>query len=85
MILHDPGCVELPVPLQIGKMRLRRSGSDIALIGYGNPVNDCLAAAELLQQVWPWPAETRLPERCSVLSLNLACYLAAGRSIGNCS
>lgn len=39
------------MPVQIGKMRLRRSGADIALVGYGNPVNDCLAAAELLQQV----------------------------------
>lgn len=36
---------------QIGKMRLRRGGSDVALIGYGNPVNDCLAAAELLEMV----------------------------------
>ena len=29
-------------------MRLRRSGTDVALIGYGSPVNDCLAAAEAL-------------------------------------
>ena len=29
-------------------MRLRRSGTDVALIGYGSPVNDCLAAAEML-------------------------------------
>lgn len=40
---------------QVGKMRLRRGGGDVAIIGYGNPVNDCLAAAEMLQQasvVW---------------------------------
>lgn len=37
-------------PVPIGKMRLRRSGADVVLVGYGNPVNDCLAAAELLQQ-----------------------------------
>ncbi|PSC74684.1 1-deoxy-D-xylulose 5-phosphate synthase [Micractinium conductrix] len=36
-------------PLPIGKMRVRRSGSDVALIGYGAPVNDCLAAAEMLE------------------------------------
>lgn len=36
-------------PLPIGKMRLRRGGADVALVGYGNPVNDCLAAAELLE------------------------------------
>lgn len=36
---------------QIGKMRLRRGGAEVALIGYGNPVNDCLAAAELLELV----------------------------------
>ena len=35
-------------------MRLRRSGTDVALIGYGAPTNDCLAAAELLQQVGAW-------------------------------
>jgi deoxyxylulose-5-phosphate synthase len=39
------------VLVQIGKMRVRRSGSDVCLIGYGTPTNDCLAAAETLQQV----------------------------------
>lgn len=37
-------------PMAVGKMRVRRSGQDVALIGYGTPVNDCLAAAEMLQQ-----------------------------------
>lgn len=46
-------CRPLPsfARLQIGKMRVRRSGSDVALIGYGAPVNDCLAAAEMLELV----------------------------------
>lgn len=32
-------------------MRLRRGGADVALIGYGSSVNDCLAAAEMLELV----------------------------------
>ena len=28
---------------------VRRSGKDVALMGYGTSVNDCLAAAEMLQ------------------------------------
>ena len=52
MLLSRIHALLVPIDsLQIGKMRLRRGGSDVALIGYGNPTNDCLAAAELLQQV----------------------------------
>jgi 1-deoxy-D-xylulose-5-phosphate synthase len=35
-------------PLEVGKGVVRREGSDVALLGYGNSVNECLAAAEVL-------------------------------------
>jgi 1-deoxy-D-xylulose-5-phosphate synthase len=35
---------------QIGKGVVRREGTDVALLGYGTMVNDCLAAAEVLAQ-----------------------------------
>ena len=34
--------------LQIGRGIIRRQGSDVALMGYGTAVNECLAAAEIL-------------------------------------
>lgn len=36
--------------LQIGKGETRRQGKDVALLGYGTMVNECLAAAEVLSQ-----------------------------------
>ena len=33
---------------QIGRGIVRRQGSDVALMGYGTAVNECLAAAEIL-------------------------------------
>ena len=36
--------------LPIGKAEVVRKGSDIALVAYGNPVNDALAAAEILAE-----------------------------------
>lgn len=30
---------------------MRRSGKDVALVGYGQSVNECLAAAEMLDKV----------------------------------
>lgn len=35
-------------PWEIGKSVVRRQGKDVALLGYGTIVNDCLEAAELL-------------------------------------
>lgn len=37
--------------LQVGKGIVRRSGKDVALVGYGSSVNECLGAAELLSKV----------------------------------
>ncbi len=36
-------------PLEVGKALLRRSGTDIALVGYGSSTNECLEAAEMLE------------------------------------
>ena len=33
---------------QVGKGVVRRSGKDVALVGFGSAVNQCLAAAEML-------------------------------------
>lgn len=35
-------------PMEIGKARVRRSGKDVAIVGYGHSVIECLAAAEML-------------------------------------
>ncbi|CAD7699521.1 unnamed protein product [Ostreobium quekettii] len=35
-------------PLEIGKGVVRREGTDVALVGYGSAVNECLKAAETL-------------------------------------
>lgn len=37
-------------PWEVGKGMLRRQGKDVALVGYGTSVNDCLAAAEMLAE-----------------------------------
>eukprot|EP00887_Chlorella_sp_A99_P001616 scaffold8.g1616.t1 len=37
-------------PLQIGKGVVRRSGTDVALVGYGPSSYECLAAAEMLEK-----------------------------------
>lgn len=37
-------------PWELGKGIIRREGKDVAFLGYGTMVNDCLAAAELLHQ-----------------------------------
>ncbi len=37
-------------PFQIGKAQIRKQGKDIAIIGAGPVVHECLKAAELLQQ-----------------------------------
>lgn len=34
----------------LGKGVVRRQGKDVALVGYGTSVNDCLAAAEMLSE-----------------------------------
>ena len=34
--------------MQIGKGRVRREGSDVALVGYGSMVGSCMAAAQIL-------------------------------------
>jgi len=34
--------------LQVGKARVRRSGKDVAIVGYGHSVLECMAAADLL-------------------------------------
>merc|ERR1719384_712480 len=36
--------------LEIGKGVVRREGTDIAVVGYGQSVNQCLAAAEMLSE-----------------------------------
>jgi 1-deoxy-D-xylulose-5-phosphate synthase len=41
----------LEAVLQIGKGVVRRSGKDVALVGYGTIVNDCLAAADDLAKL----------------------------------
>ena len=33
----------------MGKGVVRRQGKDVALVGYGASVNDCLAAADMLE------------------------------------
>jgi len=37
-------------PLEIGKGVLRKCGTDVALVGIGNSVNECLKAAEILEK-----------------------------------
>jgi hypothetical protein len=59
------------------KMRLRRIGADV---GYGNPVNDCLAAAELLQQVRHRLNTTQLFNSSLIPSL---CVLPFGGNLCN--
>ena len=34
----------------LGKGVVKRQGKDVALVGYGTSVNDCLAAAEMLSE-----------------------------------
>lgn len=34
----------------LGKGVVRRQGKDVALVGYGTSVNDCLAAADMLSE-----------------------------------
>lgn len=43
---HSPLFAEL----QIGKALVRREGKDVALLGYGTMVNDCLEAAKMLEE-----------------------------------
>ncbi|GAB4813647.1 hypothetical protein N2152v2_000693 [Parachlorella kessleri] len=35
-------------PMEVGKARVRRSGKDVAIVGYGHSVLECMAAADLL-------------------------------------
>ena len=37
-------------PWPLGKGVVRRQGRDVALVGYGTSVNDCLAAADMLAE-----------------------------------
>eukprot|EP00212_Chloropicon_laureae_P002778 CAMPEP_0197486912 /NCGR_PEP_ID=MMETSP1311-20131121/1887_1 /TAXON_ID=464262 /ORGANISM="Genus nov. species nov., Strain RCC856" /LENGTH=753 /DNA_ID=CAMNT_0043030273 /DNA_START=205 /DNA_END=2466 /DNA_ORIENTATION=+ len=37
-------------PVEVGKGVVRREGTDVALVGYGQSVNACLAAAEMLSE-----------------------------------
>ena len=37
-------------PWELGKGVVRRQGKDVALVGYGTSVNDCLAAADMLAE-----------------------------------
>lgn len=37
-------------PMEVGKGIVRRSGKDVALVGYGSSVLECLAAAEMLEK-----------------------------------
>jgi 1-deoxy-D-xylulose-5-phosphate synthase len=37
------------IPLEVGRGRVLREGSRVAILGYGTIVQDCLAAAQLLQ------------------------------------
>jgi len=37
-------------PIEVGKGVVRREGTDVALVGYGQAVNTCLAAAEMLAE-----------------------------------
>jgi 1-deoxy-D-xylulose-5-phosphate synthase len=37
-------------PLEIGKGVIRREGKDVALIGYGNSVGECMKAANMLEE-----------------------------------
>ncbi|KAL6984988.1 1-deoxy-D-xylulose-5-phosphate synthase [Sarracenia purpurea var. burkii] len=39
------------IPLEVGKGRVLREGSRVAMLGYGTMVQNCLAAAQLLQAV----------------------------------
>lgn len=42
--------------MQVGKGRVRRVGKDVAIVGYGHSVLECMAAAEMLEKVSPSPA-----------------------------
>jgi 1-deoxy-D-xylulose-5-phosphate synthase len=37
-------------PMELGKAVVRRQGKDAALVGYGSSVNECIAAADLLEK-----------------------------------
>jgi 1-deoxy-D-xylulose-5-phosphate synthase len=37
-------------PMEIGKGRVRKSGKDVAIVGYGSSVVECMAAAEMLEK-----------------------------------
>lgn len=37
-------------PLEVGKGVVRRAGKDVAIVGYGSSVLECLAAAEMLER-----------------------------------
>ena len=37
-------------PLEVGKGVIRREGKDVALIGYGNSVGECMKAAAMLEE-----------------------------------
>jgi len=41
---------DLAKPLQIGKGRIMREGADVAILSYGTRLQECLAAADLLEQ-----------------------------------
>lgn len=47
---YDVGSDLKGTPWEIGKGVVRRQGKDVALVGYGTSVNDCLAAAEMLAE-----------------------------------
>ncbi|KAJ4722282.1 1-deoxy-D-xylulose-5-phosphate synthase 1 [Melia azedarach] len=58
--------VQLPpgnkgIPLEIGKGKILIEGERVALLGYGTPVQGCLAAASLLEPhgLWPTVADAR--------------------------
>ena len=66
--------------VQVGRGVVRRSGKDVALVGYGTAVNNCLAAAELLAangisatvtDMWHVPPHPH--PACLITSLFAAC------------
>ncbi|XP_030511064.2 probable 1-deoxy-D-xylulose-5-phosphate synthase 2, chloroplastic [Cannabis sativa] len=69
------------IPLQIGKGRVLREGSRVAILGYGTIVQSCVAAAELLLQTLNISITVADARFCKPLDGNLIKQLAQEHEI----
>ncbi|GAB5372264.1 hypothetical protein AAMO2058_001650100 [Amorphochlora amoebiformis] len=63
-------------PMEIGKAKLCKSGKDVALVGIGNSVNECLLAADILDKEFGVSATVVDARFCKPIDENMMKQLA---------